>query len=164
MSIQCRNLLLRSCSQRKQLLSVFALIAMFYAAPQLQAATKNNDDDSKKNSEQPKKEKAQNDKEDKAAGEPSDAAVDAKAKKSTLTIVVRGGQKPTEQAEVRVTAVSGKTGEIRRFTNSQGQIVISALDAGTVEILVIAKGWKTSRRQITLKAGDNPLNIDLEPL
>jgi len=130
----------------------------------VQAASKHNDKDTKNNQEQP--EKAPNDKEDKATGESLDASPNAKAKTSTLTIIVRGGKKPTEQAEVRVTAVSptSKTGEIRRFTNSKGQIVLSSLEVGTVEILVIAKGWKTNRRQITLKAGNNPLTIDLEPL
>lgn len=154
--------MMRPHSRRKRLLAAFGLAAILCAAPQAQPAS--NDKDAKKNAEQPKK--APNQGEDKAAGEPSDVPVDAKAKKSNLTIVVSGGKKPTEQAEVRVTAVSqtGKTGEIRRFTNSRGQIVFSALDVGTVEILVIAKGWKTSRQQITLKAGDNPLKIELEPL
>jgi hypothetical protein len=157
----------RSHFRRKRLLYALGLAVLLYAAPQAQPASDDKEvESSKKSGEQSKK--SPNKSADKSGGENTEVSGGAKAKKSSLTIVVRGGKKPSEQAEVRVTPISQsgekKTSEIRRFTDSQGQIVFSALDVGTVEVLVIAKGWKTSRQQITLKAGENPLKIELEPL
>ena len=103
----------------------------------------------------------------KASDETTDGFDEAKAKKSSLTIVVTGGEKPSGQAEVRVTPVaqSGnkKIARITRFTNSQGRVVFSALSVGEVEIVVLAKGWETKRERLTLREGKNLLELELSP-
>lgn len=153
--------------QRYWLLPMFCLVTLC-AAPEVLFAVDDKAGQTPKKNAEPLK-TAPSPGAGKGESEAPSTRVDEKAKTSNLTIVVRGGKKPSEQAEVRVTPIpqpGGKRiGSVVGFTDAQGQSVFSALPAGTVEVLVIATGpWKTNRQQITLKAGDNPLKIDLEPL
>jgi hypothetical protein len=129
-----------------------------------------------KSTESPKKDEPAKKAPESSVGKPGETPppppADPKAKPpapkvSNLKVTVSGGKKAIEQAEVVVMSVpppgDKPAAERKGFTDKQGQCVFSALPVGTVDIRVIAKGWKTKQPQLVLKSGDNQIPIELEP-
>ena len=155
---------MRQQVRRHRLMAIFGLAILCASPPVLVAHDANEVYGSEKNLEEPKLIPSQST--NMADSESPTNPVDAKIKTSNLKVVVSGGTKEIQQADLLVTPVqqSGekKPPEIKGFTDKNGQHVFSALPVGTVEVRVIAKIWKTKKQQIALKAGENELTIELE--
>jgi hypothetical protein len=93
-----------------------------------------------------------------------EAAKDAPAKAPALKLHVSivGEDKPVSGADVQLRPVQGGSGDRMQLTNSAGVAVFAGLPPGEYTLRVIAKEWKTDRRQVRVKDADGSVQIRLQ--
>jgi len=93
------------------------------------------------------------------ASAPMAATAKKPAKTSALKVVVTGDGKPVSKAEVTLKPAAG--GELKRFTNSAGEAIFSA-PLGAAKVKVIATGWSSKLRDVTVEKENPQAEIVLE--
>jgi hypothetical protein len=93
------------------------------------------------------------------ASAPTAAPAKKPVKSSALKVVVTGDGKPVNSAEVTLKPAAGD--EVKRFTNADGEANFS-VPSGPATVRVIATGWASKLREVTVADGNPKAEIVLE--
>lgn len=83
-------------------------------------------------------------------------------KVAVLKVVVRAEGQPVASADVQLSSLVDNN-EVRRFTNAAGEAVFNAAPAGQAKVRVIATGFVSARKDLTLRKGSQNLEVSLTP-
>ena len=96
------------------------------------------------------------------AGSPASAIPPAATKKlpATLKVIVSASGKPVVNADV---LLKSSATEARRFTNPAGEAIFVGPPLGASKVRIIAPGWASMLKDITVKEGAQTVEITLQP-
>ncbi|HKW95161.1 MAG TPA: hypothetical protein VJX92_24975 [Methylomirabilota bacterium] len=93
-----------------------------------------------------------------------DKADGKKGKGAQLTVVVVGGGKKIQQAEVLVKFPPSIGGEATQLTDGAGAATFKSAGIGTAKVRVLATGWESVLQEVVLKEGAQQVTITLKAL